>query len=319
MRINKFCFVTFLLLTAFTSKSQETGIFQRIIQLDNTNRILEYAVPYNYSESVEYALLIALHGCSGNTNAAAYFRDDFSFLIDSLDIIVVCPNAIGSGVMDTAIIKACIDSTMTEYNVDTTNIFITGFSCNGHIAMKKSTNQLYNWKGIIPYNPGFNIAYLETGVLDYTHQIQTCICIGSIDPSFELINRYKDSLAYHGTPYYYNEMPGIGHTTDFVEFPSEIMECFHWFNGTILSTPLNLIDNKEIEVIISQNVMWITNINKNNLLLDIYDTFGRSILSEKLYDKFNEINLTTLKKGIYVYQLKSMTKDNYIANSFVVK
>jgi len=301
-------------------KAQQTGIFEKTIRINNIERTLAYAVPLNYSSENEYALLVAFHGCTGLSGAAELFRNYFAFLTDSIDIIVVCPNAINSGVMDSAIIRASIDSTILVYNIDTTNVYLTGFSCNGHVALTASTNELYNWKGIIPYNAGFNIGYLSSGILDFNHKIPTCICIGSLDPSLGLTKRYRDSLGYYQTPYYYNEIPGVGHTLDFPEFNAEIMECFDWFYSEFNSVE-NRMDTK-IDFLtfpnpVKDKLFIYTSNSSNYTYLNILDIYGKVLFQEKLFNNLNSVDISNFPNGIFI--VRTWNEKKKIGERIIIK
>jgi predicted esterase len=307
--LNKLKFVLvfhIFLYLVFNVNAQNTGRFQKTIMINNEERVLEYAVPIHYNESTNHSLLVALHGCTGIPGTAGTFRNSFAFLTAHYNMIVVCPNAIASMVMDDDIIIASVEDALENYNVDSNQVYITGFSCNGHVSIKNTTNKLYNWNGIIPYNAGFNLGYLSTGVLDFEHNIPTCICIGSVDPSFELTNRYKDSLAYYGTPHYYNEMPGIGHTIYFPEFESEIMECINWFEDSIVNVNSIEIDNNLIQITAFENTIEI-NANKDGEF-NLYDLLGKRIYNRKI--SMNNSLKLNFQSGIYLWSFN--TSDAHI-------
>ncbi len=232
----KLFYTLLALLCSSISFSQQTGSFQTTITHNGQPRTLEYFVPIGYNPVNEYPLVVGLHGCTGGANPAFIFRNQIAFLADSINAIVVCPEGLGSGMMDApdhTMILASIDSTRSVYNIDTNLVYLTGFSCNGYVTAKYGTQQLYNWKGIIPIHAGISNADLGNGSFNYNNTTSTCIFIGMND--FNLWNNqsFRDSLIAHGADYFYNEIPGVGHSVNFPTFNAEMMECFNWFeNGT---------------------------------------------------------------------------------------
>lgn len=325
MQKNNYFILILLLLFTTSLYAQQTGLFQTTILHNTQTRILEYAVPSNYTPSNQYPLVVGLQGCvdpnMGTNNGATGFRNDLSFLADSIQAIVVCPRGLLSnqgGFMDNpddAIILAAIDSTIDVYNVDTTSVYLTGFSCNGYTTVKYGTRALYPWKGIIPIHaflPNHVFSPMAYQNFDYLTTIPTCICVGSQDQGLQGSQTLRDSFVLNGTPFYYNEIPGVGHTTFFPTFKEEIMECFDYFNSLMLSikgqsksdySVVHVYPNPPLDRIL--NVELFTDGSKNFFL---YDLNGKIVMQSVLRKKVNNVNLEELKEGIYFWVIRDNSR-----------
>lgn len=317
---NYLILISFILFTS-NLLAQQTGIFQKTIIHNSQTRILEYAVPTNYNAANQYPLVVGLQGCvnpnGSSNNGAIVFRNDLAFLADSIQAIIVCPTGLLSnqgGFMDNpdnTILLAAIDSTVSDYNIDTTEVYLTGFSCNGYTTVKYGTRGAYPWKGIIPIH-----AFLPSNVFtpaayrnfDYLTTIPTCICVGSQDPGLVGNQTLRDSFILNGTSFYYNEIPGVGHTTQFSTFKEEIMECFGYFNTLALSVKqMNILEKNAIKVYPNPPLDRMLTVELSNdapkdFLL--YDLNGRLVKQSILRSKDNTLNLSELKEGIYFWMIR---------------
>lgn len=327
-KIKTLVLVTNLFLFANHILAQQTGLFQRTIVHNSQNRILEYAVPSNYVSTNNYPLVVGLQGCvnpSGSTNLGAVaLRNDLAFLADSINAIVVCPTGLlnnQGGFMDNpdnAILLAAIDSTIDIYNIDTTSVYLAGFSCNGYTTVKYGTNALYPWKGLIPIHPAlpsivFSPAATAAGLFDYQTNIPTCLCIGGQDPGLSASQQLRDSFVTHGTPHYYNEIPGVGHTTQFVTLKEEVMECFNYFNTLLLPTRHSVyIDMGVARVYPNPSLegkIMIEASMKEALDFMLYDIRGRLVRNAHLVNETTSLQVEGLEKGVYFWSIIDESKN----------
>ncbi len=319
MYLNRLIPIIFILF-GVNLNAQQTGSFQTTIIHNGTSRILEYAVPTNYDSSIEYPLVVGLHGCVGGANPAANFRDDLAFLVDSIQAIVVCPNGpLGGGnlgaTMDDpehSIILAAIDSTEAIYNIDTTQFYLMGFSCNGYVTSKYGMNELKPWKGIIPFNAYFdNTNVLNDGTLEYENETSTCICIGSLDPNITESEIMRDSLNARGADYLYNEIAGVGHTTNFPTFEQEVMECMNFFEDNPSTANLEKLNSNANFIVNYPNPFEtsFTVMNKSSkfaeqmLTVTIFNLQGKTVYTSGFK---NSITINTdFESGTYILEIKN--------------
>lgn len=321
MQKNNYLILISLMLLTTSLCAQQIGLFQKTILHNAQTRVLEYAVPNNYTSSNQYPLVVGLQGCvnpnGGSNNGATGLRNDLAFLADSIQAIVVCPRGLLSnqgGFMDNpddAIILAAIDSTIDVYNIDTAAVYLTGFSCNGYTTVKYGTRAIYPWKGIIPIHaflPSNVFSPAAYGNFDYQTTVPTCICIGSQDQGLSSNQTLRDSFILNGTPFYYNEIPGVGHTTFFPTFKEEIMECFGYFNSLMLSVEaqneseysmVRVYPNPPLDRVL--NIELLTDTPKEILL---YDLNGKRVMQSILRNKMNRVNVEKLKAGVYFWVIR---------------
>ena len=297
-------------LSIYWLSAQQTGTFQSTITFNAQPRILEYSVPLNYNHSDQHPLVVGLHGCIGGSNPASGFRNEIAFLSDSIGAIVVCPNGLTAfaGMMDNfdhPIIIAALDSAMATYNIDPSRVYLIGFSCNGYVTAKYGTQEIYPWKGIIPFNAALNSSDSTNGLFDYTNQTSTCICVGSNDPGLSLSQQLRDSLAVNGASYYYNEIPGVGHVTMFPTFPAEVMECFDSFNVTVQGTSYSIRVNGQVKVYPNptSDIATFTINGLDQGSLTIYDLSGSLLHKYTLTSEQTVIPVDMLTPGTYLWQI----------------
>ena len=84
--------LNFVMLTIFL-QAQQTGSFQHTVVFTepdyNFTRVLYYYVPTDYDSTQSYKLVVGFRG-GPNTNAGQ-FRDQLTFLSDSIGAIILCP------------------------------------------------------------------------------------------------------------------------------------------------------------------------------------------------------------------------------------
>jgi hypothetical protein len=163
--MKRFLILTTMLLFATAMHAQQTGYFTTTVQWINEDgsqsRALRVFVPNNYNASNSYALVIGFHGLGSNPNsytqAISYYATNPFFG----GAIVACPSEGTAntswfvGKEDFKIIGAIINRIKTDYNIDTTRIFSSGFSFGGKSAYLHGLDEADLIKGIIAHSPGF--------------------------------------------------------------------------------------------------------------------------------------------------------------------
>lgn len=130
-------YVVFLISQANNSSAQNFTI-----EVDTTREYLLH-LPSDYNEFTEYPLLLAFHGGFG-FNWQFRNESNFSHYADSLEFIVVYPQAIGStrswntgsccgwafnnDINDVLFVEKLIEKLTSEFSIDEERIYATGFS-----------------------------------------------------------------------------------------------------------------------------------------------------------------------------------------------
>jgi dienelactone hydrolase len=307
----------FSLFLCFQLSAQTTGSFTEDTIVNATVHELEYYVPTSYNSANSYPLIVAIHGCGGNPTD---YRDSFISFADSVGAILVCPDNFGDQLQSwqanvlTAAIHKTVDLT---YNIDTTSVYLTGFSCNGQETMKQGWNDVYAFRGLIPLNPwvpdltGYNYADAD---------VPTCICSGTDDPSYDNSEDIYDNLIAASKDAKFVSMDGIGHVSTFAGRDSEMMKCINWIDS--LTNPnIGLEDYTVQEDLIVQSHLVTNNLiiesNQEQVNVSLITIDGKFVKSYSLKNGINEINVSALTSGVYFikYTIDGRTKAQKIVLS----
>jgi len=332
--------ILFILLLSVSNllHAQKTGSFDTLLTLQgapfngSVSRTFSYYVPPSYNPANGYKLIVGLNGIGTGTSSG--FRDEIQNLSDSLNAIIVCPDGGADkkhnsefGGAEINIINYAIDTTTCWYSIDTNQIYLTGFSWGGGTTLKYGLDKIYNFKGIIPFN-AYN--WLTTLSYNYASDMITCICVGTSDGNYSTILQVANNLQSAGATYFLNEMPGIGHTTNFPAFEAEMMECFNFIDSSSPDTSVGIkpicgpdtsvgikpISNSKLHLKIYPNpFLGETKIEytlkeKAAVLLEVYNVLGKKIVAlanevqdPGIYNYYFSAKEKGLSSGIFVLKL----------------
>lgn len=283
--------------------AQQTGLFSKDIIFQASPRAMHYSVPVSYNSTQSYPLVVVLHGCG---QSALSMRDDYAFLTDSMDAIVVAPQgpAFNQGFFmqqqNDLMIKYAYDSTEINYNIDVNRLYLLGFSCNGlSTYVVGTTTGKYMFRGIIPISA--TVSQTNMAYIDYDYQCPACICVGGADAQAVQANTdIRDSFLLHNSNVLYLETPGLGHDYVFNGYESKTMDCMNYIDYT--STAIH--DNTrspEISVFPNpaKDILKIK-ANNQNFKNGHYQVFNSSsvLVLECVLDN-NIVDISALSKGAY--------------------
>ncbi|MGK0280466.1 MAG: hypothetical protein ACI9RU_003249 [Litorivivens sp.] len=225
-----------LFLSIFLS-AQETGSFDISVAFDEVDymetRTLYFYVPTDYDAEQSYKLVVGFRG--GPNSDAGQFRDQLTFLSDSLDAIILCPENAEHFWNEEGLTKQLfqysLENAISIYNIDPDYVYLTGLSYGGRhaviVSMDTDNGPIPNLRGVIPFAAGSD-SQLETNFDDIADFPPACICIGLQDSEnfITVANTIHDGIIAHGGQSILNEIEGVGHTVDFPTYPDEMMECF---------------------------------------------------------------------------------------------
>lgn len=214
-----------LLITTLSVKASVDA--DTTIIVNGTEHGLSVTIPSDYDPLISYPLIIGLHYCGGSSDE---YRDALRPLCDSLNIIIACPGNSGQQMSDPDFILASIDTAKSNYTIDTTQVFLTGMSCNGVSVLQMGLNSIYPFKGIFPWVPYFSSFTNATFNLD--SEMPIVISVGTDDSNYGAILRLYDSLASHEASVDLVLVQGIGHILAFSEFSNEMTRCMWYLNDT---------------------------------------------------------------------------------------
>ncbi len=300
--MRKIIFIVLISSLIFSVKiqAQQTGSFETTITFNKQTRAVSYYVPMDYDASQSYKLVVGLHGCGGSS---FWFRNDLINLSDSLNAIIMCPDNQGNQMngANAQIIPQSIDSAMQLYNIDPSGVYLTGFSCNGAVALAEGLETTYDFRGIIPFNPVVFFGYTANSY-GYTSDMPTCICIGTSDPGYNQAIQVYDSLEANTAIAKLNEMPGIGHTTVFPTFDAEMMDCFKFIDSAYAAkhTDIHTLSKTDLRIYPNPVQDWlIINLNVKEYGIIIKNVEGKVLVKEHSRSNKSMINLASLERGVY--------------------
>ncbi len=271
-------------------------------EYNNIERELAVYLPTNYSQDYNFELLIGLHGCGQD---AYSYREALSEVAENNGIILLCINALDDGsqlnkmMIDDRgkVIPAAIEFLSTKYNIDKKSVYLTGFSCNGAMTLFHGLNNLYDFKGLIPFN-----AYLPPEY-DNKYNLEskksTCFCSGTIDGNYTRNQTLYNQLKANGGITYFNSMPGIGHTVTFPGFTDEMQECIDFINQT--TTKVETKDSGELLYLNPNEGILNVNIFSNRNKTEIFNLLGETVF----VSNNNRMDISHLIKGLYIVKVIS--------------
>ena len=320
---------------AQTHKDVEVGSFETTIIFNGEPSNIAYYVPLEYTPDSSYKLIVGLHYCTGSSNAYMSYRNLLMDLSDSLDAIIMCPDCHMGGspyyIPDSSIINKSTDSTIALYNINEDYIYLTGGSCNGRTAIKYGLEYIFNYRGIIAFNP--YVPNVPSNYYTFDSDMPVVICSGTLDASYNNSLRVYDSLVTHNAYAKFISMEGVGHDFWIPEFNIEMMNGIHYIDSImdIITTNEDKAEN-EFNINIYPNPFndelnidyKLTNSSEVNL--QIYDLTG-NLISDLFNGKhlpgsynitWNTIdnNGNTVQPGIYFCRFQS--ESNYTVRKIIL-
>ncbi len=246
---------------AQTNRDVEVGSFETTIIFNGEPSNVAYYVPLDYNADNSYKLVVGLHYCTGSPSAYKSYRNLLKDISYSLNAIIMCPDCHMPGypynIPDSSIISKSTDSVKTIYNIDENYIYLTGGSCNGKTTIKYGLEYIYNYRGIIAFNP--YIPSITPNYYDFDSDMPTVLISGTLDPSYNNTARVYDSLEAHFANAKFISMPGIGHTFPQTEFNTEMMNGIHYIDSIV-----DIITSDEQKTENHYNIIVYPNPYKNN-------------------------------------------------------
>jgi hypothetical protein len=218
----------------------------------NSTYNLNYCLPDDFDEAKEYPLIVAMHYCGGT---AKEYRNNLLALCDSLKIIVVCPDNKSLVIPENRekLLVTAIDSSKNFFQIDTTQVYLTGMSCNGEFITRYGLKNFYPFKGIFPWDPW--ITSTNPKLYNFDSKMPIVLAVGAADDNYKTILAMYDSLKAHKATVNLLIVPGVAHSL-FTGFSKEMINCIYYLNGTP-DFSFEPIENKEI-------------INNDSVMIDVF-------------------------------------------------
>lgn len=287
---------------------------------------LHYSIPDDYDSTKIYPLVIGMHYCGGTS---IQYRTSLGGLSDSLRMIVVCPDNQSQVIPESELnmLITAIDSSRVFYPIDTTQVYITGMSCNGEYITRHALNNFYPFKGIFPWDAWITSTNPKT--YNFDCKIPVVISVGSDDTNYKTLVSFYDSLKAHGSNVDLLIMPNVGHSL-FPTFSDEMISCIYYLNGTpdfsfepIGNIELPNNDSILIDVAVNnpgnKSLKFFASVNNKNLVTkteivpgDVKDHFsvkvvpnqknkGKLIVTLRAFDEVNK----EMVQGFSIIEIKA--------------
>lgn len=307
------CSLFSTVLYAQSHQAMEYGSFETTIIFNGEASNIAYYVPEDYNPANAYKLIVGLHYCTGSPSAYMSYRDLLKPLSDSLNAIIMCPDCHMGGypynIPDSSIIPISTDSARALFHIEEEYIYLTGGSCNGKTVIKYGLEDIYDYRGIIAFNPF--IPSIPNGYFNYDSKRPISICSGTQDPSYNRALKVYDSLVAHQAHAKMIAMEGIGHDFWIPDFNVEMMNSIRFIDSiTDMITAISG-KNKEIDkMIISPNpasekisIKFLGGLDGYKANGEIFSLSGSLLFKFTTDESRNVVELSNLTKGLYIIQV----------------
>ncbi len=221
--------ITFCAVFFNASPGQQTGSFETTVSFLGQNRTLSCHVPANYDPSIEYRVIIGLHGLGDNSinyRNALINSLSWSGIFDST--IFIFPDGGNDQLKDfydpagdEAIIAECINYAKQNYSIDTTDVILQGFSLGGRSALKYGLDNPGIFKGLLLNTPALqgllDVDNIPGASLNYNYAnspyIPMYITVGSTDFTYtSTLDKLINLLKKNNAKMEFVGVNGLGHT-----------------------------------------------------------------------------------------------------------
>ncbi len=326
--MKQFLLAALFALLGINAIAQQTGDYTITIattgpSLNGDSLDIYFHVPASYTPSVEHKMILGFHGL-GNPDNSNQIRNYLSPLGDSLNAVVVCPDPyLQDQPRSEIVLNLAYDSVMTWFNIDTNEVYITGYSAGSDVAAQYFFGEpSHPMKGLIWHSPGF---FFNPDLSDPEEIPPVCLCSGSADfTSFLQTAALNNSLDGAGFPYLYNEIPGVDHTMDYPTLTEEMLECINFIDANTSGlgvsewsgNPVSMFPNPLAE---GQELVLLGLDGDANI--SIFDASGKMVWNKQLKNASSRTVISDFRNGLAVglYTVLVQSEEGILTNKLVVK
>lgn len=320
--------VLFAVLVWFSALAQQTGDYTITIatsdpSLNGDSLDIYFHVPSTYNPSVPAKMILGFHGL-GNPDNSAQIRDYLSPLGDSLNAVVVCPDPyLQDQPRSEIVLNLAYDSVMTWFNIDTNQVYITGYSAGSDVAAQYVFGEpSHRMKGFIWHSPGF---FSSPNLSNPQDIPPVCLCSGTVDfVSILQANILNGSMSNAGFPFLYNQIPGVDHTMEYPTFTEEMLECINFIDentsgtvitewtGNAVSVYPNPLNNGQDLILVGL---------EGDVSISVFDAGGKLVWSKQLKNASNRVMISDFRNGLAVglYSVLIQSEEGKLTKKLVVR
>lgn len=318
----------FSVLNSVAIMAQQTGNFSLSIattepSLNGDSVDIYFHVPSTYNPSVPAKMILGFHGL-GNPNSSNDIRNYLSPLGDSLNAVVVCPNPyLQDQPRSEIVLNLAYDSVMTWFNIDTNQIYITGYSAGSDVAAQYVFGEpTHRMKGFIWHSPGF----FSSPDLSNPQEIPpVCLCSGTVDfVSIVQANVLNGSMSNVGFPYLYNQIPGVDHTMEYPTFTQEMLECIEFIDANSSNVGISEWTGNTVSMYpnpLSEGQELILKGLEGDVSISVFDASGRMIWNKQMKNASNRITISDFRNGLTagIYMVLIGARDSKMAKRLIIR
>lgn len=317
-------------LNSLTTLAQQTGDYTITIattdpSLNGDSLDIYFHVPTTYDAGVASKMILGFHGL-GNPDNSNDIRNYLSPLGDSLNAVVVCPDPyLQDQPRSEIVLNLAYDSVMAWFNIDTNQIYITGYSAGSDVAAQYVFGEpTHRMKGFIWHSPGF----FSSPDLSNPQEIPpVCLCSGTVDfvsiVQTNLLNS-NNGLIGAGFPYLFNSIPGVAHTMEYATFTQEMLECINFIDANSSNVgiqewtgnPVSIYPNPLNE---GANLM-LTGLD-GDVSVSVFDSSGRVVWIRQLQSVSSQTSLPDFRAGLSagIYSILIQSDKGRLTKKLVVR
>lgn len=305
-------------LNSLTTMAQQTGDYTITIattdpSLNGDSLDIYFHVPTTYDAGVASKMILGFHGL-GNPNNSNDIRNYLSPLGDSLNAVVVCPDPyLQDQPRSEIVLNLAYDSVMAWFNIDTNQIYITGYSAGSDVAAQYVFGEpTHRMKGFIWHSPGF----FSSPDLSNPQEIPpVCLCSGTVDfvsiVQTNLLNS-NNGLIGAGFPYLFNPIPGVAHTMEYATFTQEMLECINFIDANSSNVSIQEWTGNPVSIYpnpLTEGADLILSGLEGGVNISVLDVSGKLVWTKQMRAVSNQTSVSDfrngLSAGLYTIQLQS--------------
>lgn len=321
-------FTLLFVLNSVTLMAQQTGDYTITIattnpSLNGDSLDIYFHVPSTYDAGIPSKMIIGFHGL-GNPNNSNDIRNYLSPLGDSLNAVVVCPDPyLQDQPRSEVVLNLAYDSVMTWFNIDTNQVYITGYSAGSDVAAQYFFGApSHKMKGFIWHSPGF---FFNPDLSNPQEIPPVCLCTGTADfTSIIQTNLLNNSLNGAGFPYYYNQIPGVDHTMEYPTLTEEMLECINFIDANSSNVGIQEWTGNPVSIYpnpLNQGANLMLTGLDGDVSVSVFDGSGRVVWTRQLHSVSSQTFLPDFRDGLSagIYSIQINSEKGQLTKKLVVR
>lgn len=292
-------------------------------------------IPSNYTAGTPHKMMLGLHPWNVNRWNAKSWCDTLVNFAESNNLILICPDGGVDGqvddAIDTAFTTTILDSMEVWYTIDTTKVYVMGFSWGGKTTYTYGLRNTERFGGYMPIGAAINGAGEISTIAANANGEAFYVIHGSLDNPNLRFNPLVGSLNTNNAIVNSRLMSGVGHTIDFANRNAILSDAYQWIDSVNCAqlASASILDFESFKNVnlFPNPVLKGHSINLElavksdpNFLITIVDFEGKVVLKRSKVLDVAENNLRLNLKGLNTgnYILLAENKDQKFKASFSI-